>query len=99
MIKKKFLKKKNEAEVTFEFGSEHVKSVELFADFNEWQPLAMKYHKKDKVFRARLRLPKNKSFHFRYRLDGHVWENDYKADAYEPNPYGSDNSVVRTRAA
>lgn len=97
MLKKKNIKKKSEIEVTFEFCKKGVDSVSLVADFNEWQPVMMKYHKKDKTFRARVKLPNDRSFHFRYLLDGEVWENDYQADDYVPNPYGSDNSVVCTK--
>jgi hypothetical protein len=32
---------------------------------------------------------------FRYLLDGERWENDHAADAYVPNPYRSDDSVVQ----
>jgi hypothetical protein len=31
---------------------------------------------------------------FRYLLDGERWENDWTADAYVPNSFGSDDSVV-----
>ena len=29
-----------------------------------------------------------------YLLDGDRWENSWKADRYEPNPFGGDDSVV-----
>jgi hypothetical protein len=32
-----------------------------------------------------------RAFQFRYLRDGEVWLNDNQADAYVPNPYGSDN--------
>ena len=44
MLIKKYLKTKNEAEVTFQFSRDGVKSVALVADFNDWQPIAMKYN-------------------------------------------------------
>jgi hypothetical protein len=31
---------------------------------------------------------------FRYCIDGVKWENDWCADKYEPNPFGSYDSVV-----
>ncbi len=98
MLKKRFFKTKNEADVTFEFSSQGNRSVALVADFNEWQPIEMRFIKKDKVFRTKVRLPKNEVFHFRYLLDNKEWENDHQADQYTPNPYGSDNSVVTTSA-
>ena len=99
MLKKKFFKTKNEAEITFEFSAEKNKSVALVADFNQWEPVKMKFVKKDKVFRTKVRLPKNEVFHFRYLLDNQQWENDHRADEYMPNPFGSDNSVLKTQTA
>jgi hypothetical protein len=37
-----------------------------------------------------------RAFQFRYLRDGEVWLNDNQADAYVPNPYGSDNFVIVT---
>ncbi|OED43581.1 1,4-alpha-glucan branching protein [Endozoicomonas sp. (ex Bugula neritina AB1)] len=96
MLKKKFFKTKSEAEVTFEFARKDIKSVALAGEFNEWSPLKMNYIKKDKVFRAKVRLPKNATYRFKYLLDNEIWENDYKADAYVPNTFGSEDSVVTT---
>ena len=97
MLKKKFFKTKKEAEVTFEFSRDDIKSVALAGEFNEWSPLTMKYVKKDKVFRTRVRLPKDSSFRFKYLLDNETWENDYQADAYVPNQFGTEDSVVNTK--
>ena len=35
-----------------------------------------------------------RAYRFRYLLDGHRWENDWAADAYKPNDFGADDSVV-----
>ena len=96
MLTKKFFKTKQEAEVTFEFNVNQANKVQLVAEFNSWQPLDMKYVKKDKVYRAKVRLPKDKKFHFRYLIDDEFWANDHHADAYVANDFGSDNSVVDT---
>jgi hypothetical protein len=29
-----------------------------------------------------------------YVIDGESWANDWHADLYEPNPFGSDDSVL-----
>lgn len=97
MLKKKDVKKTAETEVTFDFFQKGIQSVSLVADFNEWQPVIMKYHKKHKTFRTTVRLPKDQTFHFRYLLDETVWENDHQADDYAPNSFGTDNSVVDTK--
>lgn len=97
MLKKKFFKTKSEAEVTFEFSRDDIKSVALAGEFNEWKPRKMNYVKKDKVFRAKLRLPNDTAFRFKYLLDNETWENDYQADEYVPNSFGTEDSVVITK--
>ncbi|WP_101757396.1 isoamylase early set domain-containing protein [Oceanicoccus sp. KOV_DT_Chl] len=99
MLKKKFIKSKDQTEVTFEFSRADIESVSLVADFNDWQPLDMSFSRKDKVFRAKVKLPKDEVFYFRYLLNDSEWENDYQADAYIPNNFGTDNSVVYTQVA
>lgn len=96
MLTKKFYKTKDEAEVTFEFGCDDVSSVALVAEFNDWQPMEMSYSKKLKVFRAKVRLPKDNDFHFRYLINNNKWVNDEQADKYLSNGFGTENSVVST---
>lgn len=96
MLIKKFFKTKQEAEVTFELNVEQASKVQLVAEFNNWQPMEMRFIKKDKTYRAKVRLPKNQAFHFRYLIDDERWENDHQADAYIANGFGSDNSIVNT---
>ena len=96
MLTKKFFKTKDEAEVTFEFSRSDVTSVALAGDFNGWQAVEMKFNKKSKSYKTKIRLPKGDIFHFRYLLNGTEWENDYQADQYLPNEFGTENSVVNT---
>lgn len=96
MLTKKFFKTKEEAEVTFEFNRSDVTSVALCADFTDWQAVEMKFNNKTKSFRTKVRLPKGGKYHFKYLLNDTEWENDYEADQYLPNEYGSENSVVFT---
>ena len=97
MIKKKFFKTRDEADVTFEFARDDISKVQLVAEFNQWQPLPMSFNKKDKVFRTKIRLPKDAAFSYKYLLDEQEWENDYQADNYIPNAFGGDDSVVYTQ--
>ena len=39
-------------------------------------------------------LDAGQAYRFRYLLDGQRWENDWAADAYQPNDFGGDDSVV-----
>ncbi|MBU2870688.1 isoamylase early set domain-containing protein [Colwellia sp. E2M01] len=96
MLTKKFFKTKDEAEVTFEFNRSDVTNAALVGDFNDWQAIDMKFNKKTKSFITKVRLPKGGTFHFRYLLNDSEWENDYKADQYLPNAFGTENSVVQT---
>ncbi|ROV60223.1 1,4-alpha-glucan branching protein, partial [Vibrio ponticus] len=97
MINKRFFKTKDEVEVTFELPQEHVgKSVELVADFLDWQPTQMKKVAKSKSFKFKTRLPKDKQYEFRYLVDNERWINDPSADHYKPNGFGEDNCLVNT---
>jgi 1,4-alpha-glucan branching enzyme len=96
MLTKKFFKTKDETEVTFEFNRSDVTTAELVADFNDWQAIEMNFNKKTQSFKTKVRLPKGVNFQFRYLLNKTEWENDYKADLYLPNEFGTENSVVNT---
>ena len=99
-LNKKYLKSKPICKVTFKVKKEECAAAEKVAiagDFNDWQPAAMSFNKKLKVFRTKIRLPKNSSFHFRYLVDESEWENDSAADQYLPNEFGTLNSVVDTQ--
>ena len=47
---------------------------------------------------ATLRLDENRSYQFRYFDNNGHWHNDWKADAYVPNQFDGDNSVVSATA-
>ena len=89
MLTKKFFKTKQEAEVTFELMVKQASKVQLVAEFNDWQPVDMRFIKKDKTYRAKVRLPKGQKFHFRYLIDDTIWENDHQADAYIANSFST----------
>ena len=95
MLKKKFFKSNEECEVTFEFETNAAQEVVLVGEFNGWEPVAMKQAKKG-PFQAKVRLPKDGRYQFRYLVDGQNWNNDEAADAYWPNEHGGENSVVFT---
>jgi 1,4-alpha-glucan branching enzyme len=95
MLNKKFFKTKDECEVTFAVEAENAESVVLVAEFNDWQPVEMK-PAKNGPFQAKVRLPKDGQFQFRYLVNGQQWLNDEAADAYWPNEHGTENSVVAT---
>lgn len=96
MLKKKYVKSKDEYEVTFELPTE-AKEVALVCEANGWQPVAMK--KSKGAFATKLRLPANGRFQYRFLVDNGEWINDEAADAYVPNEHGTVNSVVETYSA
>ena len=93
MLKKKYVKTKDEYEVTFELPAD-AKEVTLVCDANGWEPVNMK--KSKGVFAAKMRLPANGSYQYRYLVDNSEWVNDEAADKYVANEHGTTNSVVET---
>ncbi len=93
MLKKKYVKSKDEYEVTFELPSQANEAV-LVCEANGWEPVAMK--KSKGMFVAKLRLPANGRYQYRYLLNNSEWITDDVADGYRPNEHGSVNSIVET---
>ena len=64
-------------------------------EFNNWSPDAAPMKRRTNGgFSITLDLEKGRSYRFRYLIDGCKFENDWRADRYESNPYGSEDSVV-----
>lgn len=64
-------------------------------EFNGWarKTLPMK-RASDGRFVATIDLPAGRAYRFRYLIDEDQWVNDWEADAYVPNDFGGDDSVV-----
>ena len=70
-------------------------NVVLSGEFNEWSCDATKLEcDDDGSWRAVVALEPGRSYRYRYLIDGERWENASQADAYVPNPYGSEDSVI-----
>ena len=96
MLKKNYSKTGKICRVTFRYENlENADSAVLAGDFNNWsaQENPMK-RLKNGSFSVTVSLPAGSSYPFRYVLDDSIWVNDEAADAYVPNTYGEDNSVV-----
>ena len=83
-------------EVTFRMPPiDDVVELYLCGDFNGWQvkgvPLSQE---SDGTWVAKLVLEAGKSYRFRYIDNQGRWLNDGEADAYVPNDFGSDDSVL-----
>ena len=96
MISKSFTKTGRSCRVTFELpaGTE-ADAAAVVGDFNGWDESATPMRRKrDGSFDATISLKPGQRYHFRYVLDGDRWDNDPSADAYVPNPFGGEDSVL-----
>jgi 1,4-alpha-glucan branching enzyme len=83
-------------EVTFRMPPlDGVVELDLRGDFNGWDvkgvPLSLDA---DGTWVARIVLEAGRTYRYRYYDNQGTWRNDWEADAYAPNDYGSDDSVV-----
>ena len=93
MLSKKYVKTRKTMKVTFIVDfARNADVVEIAGEFNDWQPQALRRYKSG-VRKLTLELQPGRRYQYRYRIDGR-WENDWAADAYVPNGFGQDNSVV-----
>ena len=70
-------------------------SVHLVGDFNDWDTTAHPMGQlKDGRFMARRVFDPGARHEYRYLVNNETWINDAQAEAYVPNPHGSDNCVV-----
>ncbi|MBI4681875.1 MAG: isoamylase early set domain-containing protein [Nitrospirae bacterium] len=99
-LKKQYLKSNLLCKVTFRLPKDAAPgagTASIVGEFNNWN---MSEHQMKKLkngdFTATVELPCNREFRFRYLIDSCRWENDWFADKYVPNDYGSDDSVVIT---
>jgi 1,4-alpha-glucan branching enzyme len=95
-ITKSFLKSKPECKVTFIHPAADAEHVVVAGDFNDWNPNEKFQLKKLKNgnFKGTVNLPKDKTYEFRYVVDG-AWINDGEADRYQWNDFAAaENSVL-----
>ena len=87
---------KGKARITFTVDPQVGAQVAaVCGDWNGWSPGAdVMRPDGDGGFSLTVELAAGRAYRFRYLLDGHRWENDWAADAYKPNDFGADDSVV-----
>jgi 1,4-alpha-glucan branching enzyme len=96
MMKKAYTETGRSCRVTFELpGQVSAETVALCGEFNEWDPTQhpMK-RRRDGSFSLTISLKPGNEYRFRYLLDGERWENDWAADKYVLNEFGTEDSVV-----
>jgi len=95
-MKKSYTKTGKSCRVTFSLPADvGAESVVLCGEFNEWNkekhPLQ---RRKDGSFSTTISLKSGTEYRFRYWVDGERWENDWAADKYLSNEFGSEDSVI-----
>jgi 1,4-alpha-glucan branching enzyme len=73
-------------------------SIALVGEFNDWDAhsdLLRRTHD-DGEWHISLVLETNRSYRFRYLVDGKEWMDDDHADGCEANPFGGFDSVIFT---
>jgi hypothetical protein len=66
----------------------------VVGEFNDWSATADPMAREAGGFTASLLLDPGRTYRYRYLLDGDRWENDWSADAYVPNQFGGDDSLL-----
>jgi hypothetical protein len=97
MVKKNFSKTGRTCRVTFDLPAEvEARKASLCGEFNDWSPkMHRMQHRRDGRFSVTVTLDAGRPYRFKYLLDGSRWENDWAADAYVPNQFGSEDSLVK----
>ena len=97
MLKKNYTKTGQSCRVTFKVPPDvDSKKVMLCGDFNDWDKKATVMKPlKDGSFSVTITLPANNSYRFKYYLGTQRWENDWDADGYVRNDFGSEDSLIK----
>ena len=70
-------------------------SAAVCGEWNDWSADAdVMRRDAEGGFSTTVDLEAGRAYRFRYLLDGERWDNDWAADAYLPNGFGGDDSVV-----
>lgn len=96
MPKKSYGKTNKTCRVTFELPAEvQASTAALAGEFNDWSPDANPMtRRKDGRFTVTVALPVERSYRYRFLVDGERWENDWQAEAYAHNEFGSEDSII-----
>ena len=98
-VTKQYLKTGDVCNVTFRLPPEAAPDavfITVVGEFNNWSLTDTPMKKlKNGSFKATVKLPCGNEYKFRYLIDSSRWENDWCADAYMPNAFGGEDSVIR----
>ncbi|MEH6407130.1 MAG: isoamylase early set domain-containing protein [Leeuwenhoekiella sp.] len=91
-ITKQFLKAKPICKVTFAVPAKEAEKVAVAGDFNNWEKEELK-KQKNGIFKKAINIPADKSYEFRYIIDG-VWANEADADGFIWNDFSASENCV-----
>ena len=96
-LMKNYTKTRDKCRVTFKLPAEvQAQKAALVGEFNEWSQSDCPMKKlKDGSFSATVTLESGRQYRYKFLVDNDRWENDWTPDAYEPNGYGGDDSLVK----
>ena len=82
--------------VTFRLPAEvEAKEAALCGEFNDWDAEANPMKQlKSGDFSTTVSLDAGNTYRYRFLLDGERWENDWDAEAYAPNEFGAEDSLI-----
>jgi 1,4-alpha-glucan branching enzyme len=95
--KKSYSKSQRTCRVTFELPAVvEAPTASVVGDFNGWSaaPIPMT-KRKDGRLSVTVSLAAGRAYRYRFLLDGERWENDWEADAYVANEFGSEDSLIK----
>lgn len=95
-MKKTYSKTGKKCRVTFELPAEaNIESANLCGEFNDWDKSSHKLVRRKKGnLTTTVSLDSGKEYRFRYWVNDERWENDWNADKYLPNDFGSEDSLI-----
>jgi 1,4-alpha-glucan branching enzyme len=94
---KNYTKTREKCRVTFKLPAEaEAGSAALVGDFNDWNESKCPMKRlKDGSFSVTITLDAGRQYRYKYLLDNTRWENDWVADSYAANEFGSEDSLVQ----
>ena len=96
MIRKTLLKGGRASRVTFTLDANGFDRAHLVGEFNDWNLKSLPFlRRKDGRYSVSLVLKTGREYRYRYLLSGKNWTNDEAPDALVPNPFGSEDCVLR----
>jgi 1,4-alpha-glucan branching enzyme len=69
--------------------------INLVGDFNDWNEESLPLSRNRRGdWHTELELDAGREYRFRYLFNGHEWRDEFLADKFTPNAFGSFDSVV-----